>query len=89
MTKEEIRLSLRSSLAPWIESVASEFECQPLRSGSAMASVVAVRLVPWEPGLPGIAYELDDGSIGCVAGGLVDCAGPEIAAKLYRSPSIR
>ena len=36
-----------------------------------MANVVAVRLVPWEPGLPGIAYELDDGSIGCVAGGLV------------------
>ena len=26
-----------------------------------MANVVAARLVPWEPVVPGIAYELDDG----------------------------
>jgi len=41
---------------------------KPIREINGMANVVAARLVPWEPGLPGIAYELDDGSIGCIAG---------------------
>ena len=36
-----------------------------------MAAVISARLIPWEPGMvPGIAYELDDGSQACVAGRL-------------------
>ncbi len=36
-----------------------------------VAAVISARLIPWEPGMvPGIAYELDDGSQACVAGPL-------------------
>ena len=36
-----------------------------------MAAVISARLIPWEPGMvPGIAYDLDDGSQACVAGPL-------------------
>ena len=35
------------------------------------AAVISARLIPWKPGMvPGIAYELDDGSQACVAGPL-------------------
>ena len=33
-----------------------------------MAAVVSARLIAWEPGLPGIAYELADGTEGCIDG---------------------
>ena len=33
-----------------------------------MAAVISARLIPWEPGVPGIAYELDDGYQGCIDG---------------------
>jgi len=33
-----------------------------------MAAVVSARLIPWEPGMPGIAYELADGTEGCIDG---------------------
>ena len=33
-----------------------------------MAAIISARLIPWEPGLPEIAYELDDGYEGCVDG---------------------
>ena len=45
-----------------------------------MAAVISARLIPWEPGVPGIAYELDDGYQGCIDGqfaltipGLIQC----------------
>jgi len=46
-----------------------------------MANVVAARLVPWEPVVPGIAYELDDGTIGCIAGNLASTV-PGLKSKL-------
>ena len=46
-----------------------------------MANVVATRLVPWEPVVPGIAYELDDGTIGCIAGNLASTV-PGLKSKL-------
>jgi hypothetical protein len=33
-----------------------------------MAAVVSAQVIPWEPGLPGIAYELDDGYEGSIDG---------------------
>ena len=33
-----------------------------------MAAVVSARLISWEPGMPGIAYELADGTEGCIDG---------------------
>ena len=33
-----------------------------------MAKIVSALLIPWEPGKPGIAYELDDGYEGSVDG---------------------
>ena len=33
-----------------------------------MAAIISARLIPWEPGIPGIAYELADGYVGCVDG---------------------
>ena len=33
-----------------------------------MAEIISARLIPWEPGIPGIAYELADGYVGCVDG---------------------
>jgi hypothetical protein len=33
-----------------------------------MAAIISARLIPWEPGMPGISYELDDGYVGCVDG---------------------
>ena len=38
------------------------------RKGGLMAKIVSALLIPWEPGVPGIAYELDDGYEGCVDG---------------------
>ena len=46
-----------------------------------MATVVAARLIPWEPGLPGIAYKLDDGTEGCINGSYV-WSMPEVKRKL-------
>ena len=33
-----------------------------------MAEIISALLIPWEPDMPGIAYELDDGYEGCVDG---------------------
>ena len=33
-----------------------------------MAEIVSARLIQWEPDLPGIAYELDDGTENCISG---------------------
>src|SRR6187431_2120369 len=49
--------------------------------GCKMAAVVAARLIPWEPGIPGIAYELDDGTEGSIAGPYV-WSMPEVKRKL-------
>ena len=46
-----------------------------------MAAVVAARLIAWEPGIPGIAYELDDGTEGSIAGPYV-WSMPEVKRKL-------
>jgi hypothetical protein len=47
-----------------------------------VAAVISARLIPWEPGMvPGIAYELDDGSQACVAGPLAWTI-PDLMKKL-------
>ena len=52
-----------------------------------MAAVISARLIPWEPGMvPGIAYELDDGSQACVAGPpRLDHPGPDAEVEFCRS----
>ena len=32
------------------------------RKGSVMAKIVSALLIPWEAGVPGIAYQLQDGT---------------------------